>query len=179
MSRRSNTKPMQASASPLDDLPLYLPRLYYAFLGVVELHLKEMGLDRHLQPGMGHVLFRLYEGDNCIIKDISQSLRIANGTLTGLLKRMEKAGLIQCRRCTEDGRATRVLLTPLGRSLRPKLEKFHRKIVSIIEQGLTPEEVRQSKELMARMLGSLRSEEEGIRDTVRQQRTKTTNTRKK
>src|SRR5882724_151715 len=107
-------------ASLLDDLPLYLPRVFYAFLGVVERKLAETGLSRHLQPGMGHVLLRLYEGDNCIIKDISRSTHIANGTLTGLLKRMEKSGLVQCRRCAEDGRAVRVVLTPLGRSLEPR-----------------------------------------------------------
>src|SRR6267154_2371733 len=80
-------------ASLLDDLPLYLPRVFYAFLGVVERKLAETGLARHLQPGMGHVLLRLYEGDNCIIKDISRSTHIANGTLTGLLKRMEQEGM--------------------------------------------------------------------------------------
>src|SRR5437899_1842084 len=106
-------------ATLLDDLPLYLPRVFYAFLGVVERKLEQTGLSRHLQPGMGHVLLRLYEGDNCIIKDISHSTHIANGTLTGLLKRMEEGGLVQCRRCLEDGRAVRVVLTPLGRSLEP------------------------------------------------------------
>src|SRR5882757_7455347 len=100
----------------LDELPLYLPRVFYAFLGVVERKLEETQLSQHLQPGMGHVLLRLYEGDNCIIKDISHSTHMANGTLTGLLKRMEKGGLVSCRRCPEDGRAVRVVLTPLGRS---------------------------------------------------------------
>lgn len=156
-----------AQATALDDLPLYLPRLFYAFLGVVERKLEEAKLSGYLQPGMGHVLLRLYEGDDCIIKDIARDTRIANGTLTGLLKRMEKNGLIECRRCLEDGRAVRVVLTPLGRSLEPRLRDFHRQIIGIVQQGMTSGEARTAKELLNRMLQSLRVAEETMRNTAR------------
>jgi len=154
-------------ATALDDLPLYLPRVFYAFLGVVERKLKETQLSRHLQPGMGHVLLRLYEGDNCIIKDISHSTHIANGTLTGLLKRMEKGGLVSCRRCPEDGRAVRVVLTALGRSLEPRIRDFHREIIAIVGQGMTPQEVDSAKGLLNRMLHSLRAADEAMRPAAR------------
>ncbi len=156
-----------AQATTLDDLPLYLPRLFYAFLGVVERKLVETKLSRYLQPGMGHVLLRLYEGDDCIIKDIARDTRIANGTLTGLLKRMEKSGLIECRRCPEDGRAVRVVLTELGRSLEPRIRDFHRQIIGIVEQGMTHGEVHTAKALLNRMLQSLRTAEETMRDAAR------------
>jgi DNA-binding MarR family transcriptional regulator len=159
--------PRDAQPSALDDLPLYLPRLFYAFLGVVERKLEETQLSRHLQPGMGHVLLRLYEGDDCIIKDIARDTRIANGTLTGLLKRMEKSGLIECRRCADDGRAVRVRLTPLGRSLQPRIRDFHRQIIGIVEQGMTDGEVRVAKGLLNRMLQSLRTAEETMRTAAR------------
>jgi DNA-binding MarR family transcriptional regulator len=152
-------------ATALDDLPLYLPRVFYAFLGVVERKLEKTGLSRHLQPGMGHVLLRLYEGDNCIIKDISRSTHIANGTLTGLLKRMEKGGLVRCRRCAEDGRAVRVVLTSLGRSLEARIRDFHRQIIAIVEEGMAPDEVYMARDLMHRMLHSLRKAEEALRPT--------------
>lgn len=156
-----------AQVTTLDDLPLYLPRLFYAFLGVVERKLVETKLFRYLQPGMGHVLLRLYEGDDCIIKDIARDTRIANGTLTGLLKRMEKSGLIECRRCLEDGRAVRVVLTELGRSLEPRIRDFHRQIIGIVEQGMNAGEVQTAKALLNRMLQSLRTAEETMGDAVR------------
>src|SRR6185436_6610981 len=115
--------------SALDDLPLYLPRVFYGFLGLVERELQESGLDEHLAPGMGHVLLFLYERDNCIIKDISDSIRLSQASLTGLLKRMQKAGLVTCRRCQADGRAVRIGLTPKGRSLRPRVLAFHRVVL--------------------------------------------------
>jgi len=154
---------VRAHPYPLDDLPLYLPRLFYTFLGVIELKLAESQLDSHLQPGMAHVLLRLYESDNCIIKDIGRSLRVANGTLTGLLNRMRKAGLIECRRCRQDGRATRIKLTALGRSLEPRVREFHREMNAIVEQGFTAAEIASCKSFMARMLDSLRAAEEGLR----------------
>jgi DNA-binding MarR family transcriptional regulator len=147
----------------LDDLPLCLPRLFYTFLGVVELKLAESRLDGYLQPGMGHVLLRLYESDNCIIKDIGRSLRVSSGTLTGLLDRMRRAGLIECRRCRQDGRATRIRLTALGRSLEPRVREFHRSINDIVEQGFTTAEISAGKAFLARMLDSLRAAEEELR----------------
>ncbi len=148
---------------PLDDLPLYLPRLFYTFLGVIELKLAESRLDSHLQPGMAHVLLRLYESDNCIIKDIGRSLRVANGTLTSLLNRMRKSGLIECRRCRQDGRATRIRLTALGRSLEPRVREFHREMNAIVEHGFTAAEIAAGKAFMARMLDSLRSADDDLR----------------
>ncbi len=154
---------MASETHPLDDLPLYLPRLFYTFLGVVELQLARSGLDQHLQPGMAHVLLRLYESDNCIIKDIGRSLRVANGTLTSLLNRMREAGLIECRRCRQDGRATRVKLTALGRSLEPRVRRFHAEITALTEQGFTAAEIDAGKNFLARMLDSLRTAEETLR----------------
>lgn len=144
----------------LDDLPFYLSRIYYAFLGVVDRTLAERGLDDRLKPGMGHVLFALYEQDNCIIKKIAQRVQIAPATLTGLLGRMEKAGLIERRRCSDDGRAQRVQLTELGRSLAEPLKDFHVQIQSVVQSGLSPEEVREAKRLLGHILQSLHSEQE-------------------
>jgi DNA-binding MarR family transcriptional regulator len=155
--------PSTAASHRLDDLPLYLPRLFYAFLGLVERKLAACGLDARLQPGMAHVLLKLYAEDNCIIKDIGRSLRVAHGTLTGLLNRMRKAGLIECRRCGQDGRAVRVRLTALGRSLEPRVTAFHEEITGIVEHGLTPEEIAAGKVFLGRMLDSLRAAEETLR----------------
>lgn len=151
-------------ASSLDDLPLYLPRLFYAFLGLVERRLAATGLDKHLRPGMGHVLLALYEQDDCIIKDVARRMQIANGTLTGLLQGMQKARLVECRRCPQDGRAVRVRLTSLGRSLKPKLRDFHRGVTATLQESLSAREVVAAHDLFERILGSMRADEERARD---------------
>ena len=159
----STVAPVQRTGSTLEDLPLYLPRLFYAFLGLVERRLADSGLDQHLRPGMGHVLLALYETDNCIIKEIGQRVQIANGTLTGLLQRMEEAGLVECRKCAADGRAVRVRLTSLGRSLEPKVRRFHGEITATLQKSLSAGEIANAHSLFERMLGTMRADEERAR----------------
>jgi DNA-binding MarR family transcriptional regulator len=151
--------------SALDDLPLYLPRLFYAFLGLIERRLADTGLDAHLRPGMGHVLLALYEKDDCIIKEIGSRVQITNGTLTGLLQRMEHAHLVECRKCAQDGRAVRVRLTPLGRTLEPRLREFHRSVTATVQQDLAPREVDVAHEIFERILTSMRADEPTSRET--------------
>src|SRR6516162_5985987 len=101
------------AADPLDQLIWYLGRAYYTYVGLLEQVLAETGLDRHVRPGLGHVLFTLFEQDERSIKDIAARSQLACSTLTGLLDRMESAGLIERRRDREDGRIVRIRLTPL------------------------------------------------------------------
>lgn len=157
---RKSAVPTAQATSALEDLPLYLPRLYYAFLGLVERRLASTGLDKHLRPGMGHVLLALYEDDDCIIKDIGRRVQIANATLTGLLKKMEEAGLVECRKCAEDGRAVRVRVTKLGRSLKPRLKKFHEGVTATLEDGLGKQEIANAHELFVHLLRVMRLDEE-------------------
>src|ERR1051325_1000612 len=145
--------------SALDDLPLYLPRVLYGFLGLGERELKPSGRDEHLAPGMGHVLLFLYERDNCIIKDISDSIRLSQASLTGLLARMRKASLVTCRRCKADGRAMRIRLTPKGRSLQPRLLAFHRGVVAKLQRNLTDAEVQAAKRVLAKVIENIYSGE--------------------
>jgi DNA-binding MarR family transcriptional regulator len=149
--------------STLEDLPLYLPRMYYALLGLLERRLAESGLDAHLRPGMGHVLLALYEEDDCIIRDIGRRVQITNGTLTGLLQRMEEARLVECRKCPADRRAVRVRLTPLGRSLEPRIRRFHDGITRTMQEGLSRRDIEQAHQLFEQLLASLRKDEETSR----------------
>jgi DNA-binding MarR family transcriptional regulator len=151
------------AGSRLDDLPLYLPRLFYAFLGLVERRLAATGLGEHLRPGMGHVLLALYEQDDCIIKDISRRTQMATGTLTGLLKKMEEAGLVDCRKCREDGRAVRVRLTKLGRALEPRMKEFHEEIIATLQQGMSAKDVEAAHGLFTQLLQTMRQDEENCR----------------
>jgi DNA-binding MarR family transcriptional regulator len=76
---------------------------------------------------------------------------------------MRKAGLIECRRCRQDGRATRIRLTALGRSLEPRVREFHEQVTAVTEQGFTPAEIAAEKVFLAQMLDSLRTAEETLR----------------
>ena len=114
---------------------------------------------------MGHVLFALYERDDRIIKDLAARVKLSYSTMTGLLSRMERAGLIECRkRFAGDGRAVRVKLTPLARSLEARCFKLLNDVSAVLESDMTPDEIRLLKTLLARMIETMRKDDEDARE---------------
>lgn len=94
--------------------------LYYLFLEIQRLHyyrthvlLDEIGV-YHGQPPM---LFILNKKDGQSQKEIADILNVKASTITVMLKRMEKAGLVERRQDTEDQRISRVYITEEGREI--------------------------------------------------------------
>jgi DNA-binding MarR family transcriptional regulator len=61
-------------------------------------------------------LLLIAQDEGCLLKDLAQNLNLNNSALTGLAARMENNGLIERCACEQDGRASRLHLTKLGRS---------------------------------------------------------------
>jgi len=66
------------------------------------------------------VLLVLWEAGSISVRDLGRRLFLDSGTLTPVLKTMEKAGYITRRRCTEDERVLIITLTDAGRALQEK-----------------------------------------------------------
>lgn len=67
------------------------------------------------------VLLVLFEEDNITIKRLGERLYLDSGTLTPLLKRMEKAKLLLRQRSSEDERKVLISLTKEGKDLKDEL----------------------------------------------------------
>ncbi|HZK80082.1 MAG TPA: MarR family winged helix-turn-helix transcriptional regulator [Humisphaera sp.] len=142
-------------SDPLDQLIWYLGRAYYTYVGVLEKMLDQAGLKKHVQPGMGHILFALFSQDDLTIKEIARRSKLANSTLTGLLNRMETGKLIERRRDSADGRLVRVRLTSLGRSLEPGCRQVVATLDGIFQKHLGEKNVRQSKRLLREIIDAM------------------------
>jgi DNA-binding MarR family transcriptional regulator len=68
------------------------------------------------------VMLVLWERGPVNVGDLRRCLHLDTGTLTPLLKRMEKAGLVTRRRDPADERRVVIALTPHGASLRARAE---------------------------------------------------------
>ncbi len=84
----------------------------------------------------------LVAGDEgCQLKDLARTLNLNNSALTGLAGRMEQKGLIERRPCEQDGRASRLYLTELGRrkidSAKPLINELNERMT----EGFTDDEV--------------------------------------
>ena len=83
---------------------------------------------------------------------LAQRMSCKPQTINKTLRRMQKAGLVERRSDPDDGRLTRVYLTPHGRTLVQPLQK----IVSRCEQRLTTGLMREERLLVRRLLMNMR-----------------------
>ncbi|WP_346319640.1 MarR family transcriptional regulator [Chitinophaga sp. YIM B06452] len=70
------------------------------------------------------VLLLLWEHKLQTVKDLGEKLCLDSGTLTPLLKRLEKKGLLTRYRCKSDERVVEIVITPEGMNLRKKAQKI-------------------------------------------------------
>jgi len=70
------------------------------------------------------VLLVLWERDGLAVNQLGERLALDSGTLTPLLKRLERQGLVERRRGGNDERVVRIHLTGEGRALRARARKI-------------------------------------------------------
>jgi DNA-binding MarR family transcriptional regulator len=80
------------------------------------------------------VMLVLWEQSGILVKELGAKLHLDSGTLTPLLKRMEKMGLVRRQRDAEDERGVIVTLTKQGENLKAKA----RRIPGVIACALGP-----------------------------------------
>lgn len=94
---------------------------YFVLGEIMRLHylrLHSLLDDIGLYPGQSRLLFVLvHHGDGLSQREISEKLNIAPATLTVMIKRMEKEGLISRQQDPSDQRISRVYITDGGRKV--------------------------------------------------------------
>lgn len=108
---------------------------------------KGMLQDMNLTYPQFLVMLLLWQEDGQIVSAIGKRLGLESNTLTPLLKRLEKAGLVTRVRDPEDERRVRVSLTSEGRALRSRVKGIETCLIEAT--GMDMEELRV-------LLGSLR-----------------------
>ena len=98
-----------------------------------------MGILRDREPGMF---------------ELAWYLKLDKSSVTGLVDRAERRGLLQRKRREDDRRAVHVSLTPMGRKLAAVMEKEVAREMELLVSGLTPTERAQLVKLATKILGS-------------------------
>jgi DNA-binding MarR family transcriptional regulator len=76
-------------------------------------------------PPQLFLLLALYERDDVAAGELAARIHVDKSTLTGILIRLEKRGLITRENDEDDGRSVRVSLTEKGRKLRRPLTAIY------------------------------------------------------
>lgn len=143
---------MARVADDLNQIGFLLGRAYYSYIGLLERRLEEAGLSDYCKPGMGSVLFALYRRDDRTLTELAAELQIAKSTMTGMVARMKKTGLVTLRRDDDDQRSTRLKLTPRARSLESRCRGVATGLEAMFCSGLSPSQQRQLRASMAHLI---------------------------
>jgi len=74
------------------------------------------------------VLLVLWETDGLSVKTLSSKLKLDSGTVTPILKRLEKADILSRKRNPNDERSVNVYLTEQGKSLEHEVADIQKKV---------------------------------------------------
>lgn len=152
-------KPSDRKPPQLRESFFFLSRAFYAYVVTLEKVLEEYELQNIVRPGMGNVFYALWEGEDVTMTVLSERTELAPSSLTRLVRQMEKAGLVTRAKCPEDGRAVRISLTDLGRSLKPRGDQVVARLREIVEAGLEPSEIEAVKTGLAKMIANMHAHE--------------------
>lgn len=94
-----------------------------------------------------------YEGVNQ--KELAEMMNIKTSTAARLIDRMEREGLVLRLNDPKDRRAAKLVLTEKGRELREKLLPEGEKMSKIFAKGITDEELKVFKRVLAKMVENI------------------------
>ncbi len=95
-------------------------------------------------------LMVLWEEEEVTVKDLTKRLFLDTGTMTPLLHKMEKNGLVIRCRSKEDERVVKISLTEKGWALRDQAAEIPPKLAACV--NLSPEEGYQMYQLLYKLL---------------------------
>lgn len=98
-------------------------------------------------------MLALWEEDGITVSRLGERLYLDSGTLTPLLKRLEKAGLVKRERNEKDERQVLVRVTPEGKALKRQAAGIPKKVA--IASGLSLDEILNLRKRLKKLRGSL------------------------
>ena len=150
-------KTINVSVGP-ESLGFYLSRATIVFRSLLKKSLSESSLSGHIKPGMGNLMFALYEKDGQTKTEIAGKLLLSKMTITRLVRDVEKQGLVEITKDKNDGRANRVNLTPLARELEKEYRQMALDLERRISSRFTSEELTDFRGHLKTLLQSLDDE---------------------
>ena len=99
----------------------------------------------------GRILYVLWQEDGVPIKTIAERCGLAITSLTTMLERMEKSGLIIRQQDSGDKRKALIFLTDKAKALKEDYDAVSDRMSAIFYQGFTEEEIRNFEERLERI----------------------------
>ena len=95
-----------------------------------------------VRPAYGSILVPLFEEDGLRIGELARRARLSKQTMTALVRRMERDGLVQRGVDDTDGRATLLFLTERAREFAPVAAQVLDELDAAVRASLSPQDRR-------------------------------------
>ncbi len=128
-----------------------LVETYFAFIRKDDPHIRSLGLT----PSQFDVIATLGDTEGMTCKGLSEKTLVTKGTLTGVLDRLQKKGLVERVPSREDRRCTLTRLTPKGDAQYREVFPAHIEYMRPhFQRALTAAEASKLRELLLRLKDS-------------------------
>jgi len=104
-----------------------------------------------VRPSYGSVLLPLYEEDGLRISELARRGRLSKQTLTTLIRRLERAGLVERRDDPSDGRAALIFLTQRSQGFKPVAEATLQMLDALVRKRLGAEQLAGLKDALRKL----------------------------
>ena len=125
-------------------------------LGNIELH-----------PGQAPILMYLIENDGPTQKQLGDNIKLKPATITIMLNRMEKAGMVERRSDLTDQRLSRVFITELGKLSYAQAKSTIKQVQQEAYKGFSQEELMLMRRLLMHIVTNIEDASKENGKTVR------------
>ncbi len=108
-----------------------------------------------VRPAYLGVLMSLWQSDGLKMVTLGRKAGLEPSTMTGLLDRMERDGLVARSVDPRDRRAQQIRLTPLGSDIKESVQTVVEEVMAKVFAGIVAPELEQTKKLLRQVLGNL------------------------
>jgi DNA-binding MarR family transcriptional regulator len=132
----------------------HLSRAHHQMQSLLEKEIAKESDGGGLQPAMRPIFCALSRQSGLTVSDLAGQLRLAKSSVTGALRRMEAAGLVEQRLDGQDGRRRRSWLTERGKAMISVCERIDATIQKQLKSHLSPEESAELVRLLIKLTES-------------------------
>lgn len=108
-----------------------------------------------------HAMMHLQAQGTCSMRELARALRARESSVTGLVDRMTRLGLLKRARSEADRRVVRVAPTSKGRRFIRRMERHRRNAVMLLFSPLKPADRQRHVETMEKLFTTLTRERKG------------------
>lgn len=134
-----------------DDLGFLLAKATQRWNELLTEHFATSGYG-DISPSYGSILLPLYEEDGLRMGELARRARLSKQSMTDLIRRLERDGLVERQPDPADGRASLIYLTPRSRRFKPIAASTLLELDRIVRKRLSARRVAELKSALTELM---------------------------